>query len=76
MSVTSIRLKLRKIDLNGKSILDFCTEEVNKADKSIRKKGIEKSAYDDYYEAFDDLLHDKFLRKGENYLSGSLRRGE
>lgn len=66
MSTTSIRIKLKKIDLKGKSNLDFCAEEVNKSDKKIRNNGLAKSGYDDYFEAFDDLLSSKFLRKGEN----------
>jgi len=62
MGTSSQRLKLKPVNLNGKSVEDFCTEKVNAADKRIRNKGLQGD-YDDYLQAFDNILSDKFFRK-------------
>jgi hypothetical protein len=62
MGISSQRLKLKPVNLNGKSVEDFCAEKVVAADKRIRNKGLEGN-YENYREAFDDILSDKFFRK-------------
>jgi hypothetical protein len=62
MGISSQKLKLKPINLNDKTIEEFCTEQVNLASKSIRTKGL-RGDYDDYLQAFDDILCDKFFRK-------------
>jgi len=55
MGISSQKLKLKPINLNDKTIEEFCTEQVNLASKSIRTKGL-RGDYDDYLQAFDDIL--------------------
>lgn len=64
MGCTSQKLRLKPVNLNGKTVEEFCTEKVNAADKRIRNKGLGGN-YNNYIEAFDDILSDKFFRKGE-----------
>ena len=61
--MANIKAKLRKVTLD-ETILQFCERKVKEKDKSIRNKGIEKSGYDDYIEAFNDIC-DEYLLLGE-----------
>jgi uncharacterized protein YaaN involved in tellurite resistance len=63
MGVSSVRLKLNLVNLNDSTIEQFAEEQVKKESKSIRNKGL--GLYDSYLEAFDDLLSDKYFRKGD-----------
>jgi len=62
--MANIKLKLRKVVLNNETVEEFCERKVKEVDKSIRKKGIEKSGYDDFIEAFNDLCEGYLLLKG------------
>lgn len=63
--MANLHAKLRKIILTDKTLAQFCEEKVKEASKSIRNKGIEKSGYDDYIEAFNDICEDKYLILGD-----------
>lgn len=63
--MANIKIKLSKVQLQNETISQFCERKVKEKDKSIRNKGIEKSCYDDYIEAFNDLLEEEYLLLGD-----------
>jgi hypothetical protein len=59
--MANIQAKLRKVTLTNETLLQFCERKVKEKSKSIRNKGLEKSGYDDWIEAFNDLCDDYLL---------------
>ena len=55
-----MKMKLRKVDLGTKTLMEFCTEKVNAASKRYRTKGL-CGDYEDYIEAFGQELLNKYV---------------
>ena len=59
--MANIQAKLRKVTLSNETLSQFCERKVKEKSKSIRNKGLEKSGYNDWVEAFNDLCDDYLL---------------
>lgn len=64
MSQSTIKMKLTKVNLGSKTLMEFCTEKVN----AFRKKGLQDD-YDDYIDAFDQELMNQYVIIGTDVYS-------
>ena len=60
MSQSTMKMKLRKVDLGTKTLMEFCTEKVNASSKKYRNKGL-CGDYDDYIQAFGQEFLSKYV---------------
>ncbi len=75
MSISILKMKLHKVDLNTKTLMEFCVEKVNAVSKKIRKNGIEHY-YDNYIQAFKQELIEKYVIIDENVFEISDKNEE